>query len=164
MTKKVIVYSTPSCPWCARTKAWLKENGIDFVDKDVTVDVAARNVLLSHGFTGVPVTQVDDEFIVGFNEPALKRALGLTKLPPLPDELKGKVLVYSTPSCPWCARTKAWLKENGIDFVDLDVSKPGVGRDRLIAMGFTGVPVTEINGEFIVGFNEPALKRALGLD
>ncbi len=72
------------------------------------------------------------------------------------------ITVYSTPSCPWCHRLKDWLKQNKIEFKDIDVS-----RDRAAAMemirksGQMGVPVSDVNGQIIVGFDQDAIKEAL---
>lgn len=74
------------------------------------------------------------------------------------------VKIYSTSSCPYCVIAKEYLKKHKIPFVEVNVSE-----DRNAAMeiiqktGQRGVPVIEINGEMIVGFNEPAIKKALKL-
>tara|TARA_Y100000310_G_C20037483_1_gene514638 strand:- start:115 stop:351 length:237 start_codon:yes stop_codon:yes gene_type:complete len=76
---KVKVYSTPTCPWCHKVKAWLKENKIEFKDINVADDEAAQKEMVEKsGQMGVPVTIIDDkEPIVGFDEGKLKEALGL---------------------------------------------------------------------------------------
>lgn len=76
MAKNVIVYSTPSCPWCTKEKEWLKQNGIEFQDVDVSEDYeAATEMITKTGQRGVPVTDVDGTIIVGFDKEALKKAL-----------------------------------------------------------------------------------------
>ena len=80
------------------------------------------------------------------------------------DRKKHRVIVFSTPSCPWCRRTKQYLRQNGIIFKDVDVS-----RDRHAAMDMvrrtkqTGVPVVLIDNRPIVGFNKPMIDRLLGI-
>ncbi len=74
---KVIVYSTPVCPNCRLVKQFLINNHVDFIDKDVTSDPEAMRLFDSEGFTSVPITQVDDEFVFGFDEVGLRKALGL---------------------------------------------------------------------------------------
>ncbi|MDI3474065.1 MAG: glutaredoxin 3 [Candidatus Woesearchaeota archaeon] len=75
------------------------------------------------------------------------------------------VKVYSTPNCPYCAMTKEFLAQNNIPFEDIDVS-----RDREAAMemiqksGQTGVPVIDIDGNIVIGFDLYRIKRYLGLD
>lgn len=73
-----------------------------------------------------------------------------------------KVIVYSTQMCPWCYKLKDWLKENKIQFEDVDV---GRDRNRAIEMveksGQMGVPVTDIDGNIVIGFDLPKLKELL---
>ncbi len=77
---------------------------------------------------------------------------------------KPKVIVYSTPTCPYCHAAKEFLKENKIAFEDVDVSK---NQDRAQEMieksGQMGVPVIDINGTIIVGYDKEAIKKALKL-
>ena len=73
-----------------------------------------------------------------------------------------KVKVYSTPTCPWCAKTKEFLKERGIEFEDIDVSTDVKGREEMISKsGQMGVPQIEINGKIIIGFDKEALEKEL---
>jgi len=76
-----------------------------------------------------------------------------------------KVKIYSTPTCPWCMRAKQFLKENNIDFVDYDVSLDQEALEEMIRIsGQMGVPVLDIEGEIIVGFDKERIKEALGLN
>ena len=75
-----------------------------------------------------------------------------------------KVIVYSTPACPYCALTKEFLEKNNISFEDLNIASNPQARDDMIKKsGQLGVPVIDIDGEIIVGFNEAKLKELLGL-
>jgi len=72
------------------------------------------------------------------------------------------VTVYSTPTCPWCKKTKEFLKENGVKFKDIDVSaSEKAAKEMVEKSGQQGVPVTDFDGEIIVGFDEKALKKAM---
>jgi len=74
------------------------------------------------------------------------------------------VKVYGTLTCPWCIRVKQYLKENNIEFQDLDVSNNQLLADEVIAKtGQMGVPVLDIDGEIIVGFDKEKIKLALEL-
>ena len=74
------------------------------------------------------------------------------------------VKVYSTPTCPWCAKTKEFFKANKISFTDVDVSKNKKAAEEMVKKsGQMGVPVIDINGKIIVGFKQDALKKALKL-
>ncbi len=73
---KVTIYSTPTCVYCKMAKAFFKENGVAYEERDVAADAAARKEMFdkSHQM-GVPVIDVDGEIIVGFDKGTLKRAL-----------------------------------------------------------------------------------------
>jgi glutaredoxin-like YruB-family protein len=74
------------------------------------------------------------------------------------------VKIYSTPTCPWCIRAKDFLKENNIEFQNLDVSSDQLAADEMVKKsGQMGVPVLDIEGEIIVGFDKERIKLALGL-
>jgi len=74
------------------------------------------------------------------------------------------VKIYSTPSCHWCVKVKEFLKENDIEFKDLNVAEDRQAAKEMVEKsGQMGVPVLDIKGTIIVGFNEPMIKEALGL-
>ena len=73
-----------------------------------------------------------------------------------------KILVYSTPSCPYCTLVKDYLKQKGIEFEEKDVSKDRVAaREMIEKSGEMGVPQIDINGTIIVGFNRDAIDNEL---
>jgi glutaredoxin-like YruB-family protein len=75
-----------------------------------------------------------------------------------------RVVVYSTPTCVWCARAKTYLKAQGIAFRDVDVSRdPAAARDLVRRTGQMGVPVIEIDGRPIIGFDQERIELALGV-
>lgn len=72
------------------------------------------------------------------------------------------VTVYSAPNCPWCERVQEYLKERKIKFKVIDVSEnEKAAREMVMKSGQMGVPVTDIDGKIVVGFNEPQLKKLL---
>ncbi|MBI2004429.1 glutathione S-transferase N-terminal domain-containing protein [Candidatus Pacearchaeota archaeon] len=74
----VKIYTTPTCPWCKKTKEFFKENKIKFKEIDVASDKkAAKEMIEKSGQMGVPVIDVDGTLIVGFDESKLKKALKL---------------------------------------------------------------------------------------
>mgnify|MGYP001559287409 FL=1 len=78
MDKKVLVYSTPTCPYCIRAKQFLKDNSIVFEEMDVSINQAAASEMVSKsGQMGVPVLEIDGEIIVGFDKERIKTAVGL---------------------------------------------------------------------------------------
>jgi len=77
--KTVTIYSTPSCHFCHMAKEYFKENNIAFTDHDVANNPEMRKEMMEKsGQMGVPVIQIEDELIVGFNKPVIMKALGLT--------------------------------------------------------------------------------------
>lgn len=75
-----------------------------------------------------------------------------------------KVKIYSTPTCPFCIRTKQFLKDNNIEFEDVDVSSNQAAAGEMIQKsGQMGVPVLDIEGKIIVGFDKGTISRELGL-
>ena len=75
---------------------------------------------------------------------------------------KPKVIVYSTPTCPWCSKAKEFLKENKVAFKDYDVSVDENAKEEMIKKSDQmGVPVIDINGTIIVGYDKDAMKKLL---
>lgn len=74
--QNVVVYSTPTCPYCTQAKEYLKDKGVQFVDHNVAADLEARNEMVQKsGQLGVPVIDVNGEVIVGFNRARLDQLL-----------------------------------------------------------------------------------------
>ena len=73
-----------------------------------------------------------------------------------------KIKVYSTKSCPYCIMVKDYLSEKKIDFEYIDVGEDQAAAKEMVEKsGQMGVPVLDINGEIIVGFNKNAIEKAL---
>jgi glutaredoxin 3 len=76
--------------------------------------------------------------------------------------LMADVTIYSTPTCPWCHKAKDFLKEKNIKFEDKDVSSDEEARNEMVhKSGQMGVPVLNIKGKVIVGFDQEAIKKEL---
>ena len=74
------------------------------------------------------------------------------------------VVVYSTPACPYCLMVKNFLKQNKVEFKEIDISVDTAAGERMMEKaGVRSVPVTEINGEMVVGYDIPKIKALLGL-
>jgi glutaredoxin-like YruB-family protein len=74
--KNVIVYSTPTCPYCVRAKEYLMKKGVVYKDVNVAVDrAAAQEMVRKSGQMGVPVIMVDDKVVIGFDVRELDRLL-----------------------------------------------------------------------------------------
>jgi len=78
--KRVVVFSTPSCPHCNTAKRYLKENKIRFKDVDVSKDrAAAFDMIRKTGQQGVPVILVNNRPIVGFDRNKINRMLDIKR-------------------------------------------------------------------------------------
>ncbi|WP_258000745.1 glutaredoxin family protein [Janthinobacterium sp. ROICE36] len=74
---------------------------------------------------------------------------------------QAKVVLYGTHWCGYCAKTRAYFKENKIEFVDLDIEKSPAAKKAHEELGGGGVPVVLIGNRKIQGFNTGALEAAL---
>lgn len=72
------------------------------------------------------------------------------------------VTVYTTPTCSFCTQVKRFLKENRVPFREYDVSKDVRRADEMMKKsGQAGVPVLDVHGKIIVGFDKATIERAL---
>lgn len=75
-----------------------------------------------------------------------------------------KVIVYSTPVCPYCYTLKIFLQQHKIEFEEIDVSQDEEAQERMVEKsGQMGVPVVEIDGEIVVGFNREKICELLNI-
>jgi alkyl hydroperoxide reductase subunit F len=74
---KVVVYSTPTCPFCKKAKEFLTKKEVAFIDHDVTTDKEALEEMrkLTQGGLSVPVLHICDEIIIGFDQARIEKAL-----------------------------------------------------------------------------------------
>jgi len=74
------------------------------------------------------------------------------------------VKIYSTPACQYCVALKGWLKDQNIPFEDFNVAENAEARDEMVKKsGKLVVPVTDIDGEIIVGFDKEKMAKLLGI-
>ncbi|MBM6839490.1 glutaredoxin family protein [Clostridium saudiense] len=74
------------------------------------------------------------------------------------------VKVYTTNTCPWCDKAKSYLKSKGIAFEELNVQDDMIAREEMIKKSKQmGVPVLDVNGTIIIGFDKPAIDTALNI-
>lgn len=72
------------------------------------------------------------------------------------------IVVYSTPTCGYCNKAKQYFKEKRIPFTDYNVARDQRKAEEMVRKsGQMGVPVIDVNGKIIVGFNQPEIERAL---
>lgn len=85
MKEEIIVYSTTTCPYCYKLKDLLTKNGIKYTEKKVDLDDEALKEMTdkTNGHMGVPVIDIKGNVILGYDEEAIRKALGLNTKKPL---------------------------------------------------------------------------------
>ncbi len=81
------------------------------------------------------------------------------------DEIRdAQVVVFTTPTCSWCKKTKQYLAEHRVRFREVDISRDQqAARDLVKRTNQMGVPVTLINNRPVVGFNKAEINRLLNI-
>jgi glutaredoxin-like YruB-family protein len=73
------------------------------------------------------------------------------------------IKIYSTPSCPYCQLAKDFFREKNLEFSEVNVAEDEAALQEMIAKsGQMRVPIIEIDGQIITGFNRPELERMIG--
>jgi glutaredoxin 3 len=77
-------------------------------------------------------------------------------------KLQPRVIIFSTPTCSFCNMAKKYFREKNIKFKDVDVSRdPAAARDMVRRSGQQGVPVIDIGGKIVVGFDRVKIDKYL---
>lgn len=72
------------------------------------------------------------------------------------------ISIYTTPTCSYCTMAKNWFRENGIKYTEFNVATDRRRADEMVRKsGQMGVPVLDVNGRIIVGFDKPKIEQAL---
>ena len=72
------------------------------------------------------------------------------------------VKIYTTPTCVYCRMTKEMFQKNNVEYKELNVASDQAAREEMVQKsGQLGVPVTDIDGQIVIGFDEPKLKELL---
>ena len=75
-----------------------------------------------------------------------------------------KVKIYSTPTCPYCKLAKEFMTEKGIEYEDIDVGTDADAAQEMIKKsGQMGVPIIDVDGKVIIGFDKEQLSKVLGI-
>jgi glutaredoxin-like YruB-family protein len=76
-----------------------------------------------------------------------------------------QVTLYTTPTCTYCKVAKRYFEEHDVEYEEYDISQDMEKAQRVVEMTRqTAVPVIEVDGEFIIGFDKRKLASALGID
>jgi glutaredoxin len=81
----------------------------------------------------------------------------------LPDR-PGKVVMYGTPTCKYCAKARAFFQEHGIAYKEYDITNDKGARDRFNELHGTGVPLIFVGEKRVSGFREALLKQLLAIE
>jgi glutaredoxin-like YruB-family protein len=74
------------------------------------------------------------------------------------------VKIFSTPVCSYCISLKEFLKQHNIEFEEINVAEDEEGRKEMVEKSHQmGVPVLDIDGEIVVGFDKPKIVELLGI-
>jgi glutaredoxin-like YruB-family protein len=75
-----------------------------------------------------------------------------------------RVILFTTPTCSYCRKAKQYLRQRQVPFKDVDVSRDSAAaRDMVRRSRQQGVPVIDIGGKIVVGFDRPKIDKLLGL-
>ncbi len=75
-----------------------------------------------------------------------------------------QIIIYTTPSCIYCQMAKSYFAENGIQYTEKNVMEDMTAQaDMIQKSGQMGVPVIDINGTIVLGFDKPKIRSLLGL-
>ncbi|MBU6310559.1 glutaredoxin family protein [Patescibacteria group bacterium] len=76
--KEVVIYSTPTCHFCALSKDYFTKHNIPFTNYDVSSNFEKRQEMIDlTGQMGVPVIRIGDDIVIGFDKPKLAELLGI---------------------------------------------------------------------------------------
>ncbi len=74
------------------------------------------------------------------------------------------IKIYSTPTCVYCKMAKEFFKKNNLEYSEANVAEDQVAREEMVNKSHQlGVPVIDVDGKILVGFNEGELRKALGI-
>ena len=77
-------------------------------------------------------------------------------------QIVNSVKIYTTKTCPYCHMAKEFFKENNVKYEEIDVSSDRKAAEEMIhKSGQMGVPVIDVNGNIVVGYNKDSLKKLL---
>lgn len=72
------------------------------------------------------------------------------------------VTIYTTPTCGYCTKAKSYFREHSVPFTEYNVANDQRKAEEMVhKSGQMGVPVIDVHGKVIVGFNQPEIEKAL---
>lgn len=80
--------------------------------------------------------------------------------PPSAGAQSGEVILYATEWCGYCAKARELLAADGISYREIDIEKDSTGRQAYQALGGRGVPLLDVRGQIVRGYNPEAIRAA----
>lgn len=75
-----------------------------------------------------------------------------------------KVIVYTAPACPYCVIVKKYLEQNNVAYTEIDISKDKKMKEEMVKKSKqNNVPVVDVDGVIVVGYDLKRLKGALNI-
>lgn len=79
-TKKIEIFSTPTCHFCSLAKDWFKEKGLTYTEYNVAADIDKRKEMVEMtGQLGVPVIRIGEDVLIGYNPSKMSEILSVTE-------------------------------------------------------------------------------------
>ena len=73
------------------------------------------------------------------------------------------IILYTAPGCPWCHVAKNFLDEHRIEYIEKDVSNPDYATELIQKTGQTSIPVLDIDGQIVRGFDKEKIQELLNI-
>jgi thioredoxin 1 len=174
---KGVVVADFYADWCAPCKMLspmlekLSEENTDSQVKYVKINVDQEQQLAGmFGIQGIPTVlvfkdgQIFDEKVGVAPRDSYLKAVAEAKEYQKP-EGPAEVIVYTTPSCPYCHMVKSYFDDRKVAYTEIDVAKDEAAAMQMIERsGKSGVPQILINNQMVVGFNKPLINMLLNLN
>ena len=160
---QIKLYGADWCPDCRRAKSFLKENNIAYEFIDVDLDKAATTLVetINNGKRIIPTLIINGESYTNPDNAELARVLGINE--------NHRVILYGADWCPDCRKSKAFLKDNKVNYqyIDIDQKKNewAIPIITKINNGKRKIPTILINDDIVLVEPEnEELRQALKLD
>ena len=72
---KIEIYSSNTCTYCQAAKEFFKEQGLEYIEYNISEDIAAKKTLMKKGFMSVPLIVIDGENVVGFDKEKIEKLI-----------------------------------------------------------------------------------------
>jgi thioredoxin reductase (NADPH) len=160
MENKITLFGADWCPDCRRTKAFLKDNNIEytFIDVDLDKEATARVEEINNGKRIIPTLIIHEKSYTNPDNIVLSSVLGINEA--------GRVQLFGADWCPDCRRAKNFLRDNAInfDFIDVDSNPWATQKVEEINNGKRIIPTILIDGNAFTNPDNSELTKLLSIN